>query len=285
MVDRQHERQRALYWADVLGSRPLSGISVEDLRHHQQNMLARGYWTHATINRYFSALRRILSLAVDDGKLDRHAMKGIRFLPEPQTDRFFTDDELASLRRLMKPDAWNRVLFAVETCLRASEQFTLEWKHVDLEAKTLTIPLPKGNKTRRVPVSETALHVLRSVDSLESGWVFPHHEDSSKHRHPYHEGRQFARILRKAGIQGASWHTLRHTGASRRLRAGVDIVTVSKILGHSTIQTTMRYLHLVETQLTEAINKGSVQLAEIEQNPVRNRDLNRDQPSILRETT
>ena len=72
----------------------------------------------------------------------------------------------------------------------------------------------------------------------------------------------FRCILRKAGITGASWHTLRHSGASRRLLAGVDIVTVSKILGHSTIQTTMRYLHLVQSHLHEAINKGGLAAGE-----------------------
>lgn len=220
------------------------------------------------INRYFSALRRILSLAVKDGKLDRHPMKDVKFLPESQTDRFFGDDELTRIRDIMKPAAWKRVLFAVETGLRASEQFGLQWNQADFEAKSLTLPLPKGGKTRRVPLSETELAVLRSLPSLvDSGWVFPHYQDPTRHRDSYHEGQQFKRILRKAGIQSASWHTLRHTAACRRLRAGVDIVTVSKILGHSTITTTMRYLHLVETHLAEAVNKRSLSLAGIEHQP------------------
>lgn len=49
--------------------------------------------------------------------------------------------------------------------------------------------------------------------------------------------------LRKAGIQGANWHTLRHTAASRRVMAGVDLVSVKKIMGHRNIETTLRYSH------------------------------------------
>jgi len=58
----------------------------------------------------------------------------------------------------------------------------------------------------------------------------------------------------KAGIVGASWHVLRYTFASRLLQNGIDIVTVSKLLSHSTIQTTMRYLHLAKTAMPEAVN-------------------------------
>ncbi|MEE8125665.1 MAG: hypothetical protein V3T42_07635, partial [Nitrospirales bacterium] len=51
---------------------------------------------------------------------------------------------------------------------------------------------------------------------------------------------------------------------TRRLLAGVDLVTVSKILGHRSIQTTMRYLHLVQDHMASAINRGSLVLGETE---------------------
>ena len=50
-------------------------------------------------------------------------------------------------------------------------------------------------------------------------------------------------LLIWAGITGVTWHTLRHTFASRLLDRGVDIVTVKELLGHSTVLVTMRYLH------------------------------------------
>jgi site-specific recombinase XerD len=53
----------------------------------------------------------------------------------------------------------------------------------------------------------------------------------------------FALACRKAGIYDVSWHTLRHTFASRLLDRGVDIVTVQQLLGHSTVTVTMRYSH------------------------------------------
>jgi integrase len=263
--DLQHERQRAMYWSTLWGHKVLSEISAEELRKHQAAMVNNAArpdgekWSSATINRYYSSLRRVLTLAVQEGKLSRHPMRGITFLTEAQNDRFFSDDELKVIRGLMMPEHWKLVHFAVETCLRRSEQFCLRWQDVNFEAKSVTIPLPKGKRTRRVPLSEEALNILRSLPSLlDSPWVFPSPLDSLKHRDPHAVSESFKRVLTRSGITTASWHTLRHTGASRRLLAGVDIVTVSKILGHSTITTTMRYLHLVQSHLQEAINQGSV---------------------------
>ena len=70
--------------------------------------------------------------------------------------------------------------------------------------------------------------------------------------------RVFEPALEKAGIQDASWHTLRHTTASRLVMAGVPIPTVKDILGHKDIQTTMKYAHLSPSHIQASIEKGSV---------------------------
>ena len=82
--------------------------------------------------------------------------------------------ELEQLRGVMQPCDWHLVAFAVETGLRRGEQFHLRWDQVDLENGVLTLPLPKGGRTRHVPLSEEAKAILRSFDSfLQSAWVFP----------------------------------------------------------------------------------------------------------------
>jgi integrase len=53
----------------------------------------------------------------------------------------------------------------------------------------------------------------------------------------------FNNACRRAGIKTLTFNTLRHTFATRLVLAGVDLATVSKLLGHSTIQMTMRYAH------------------------------------------
>ena len=70
--------------------------------------------------------------------------------------------------------------------------------------------------------------------------------------------RSFEPGLRKAGIVGVCWHSLRHTAASRRVMAGVDLVSVKEILGHRDIQTTIRYAHRAPGHLRDSVNRGSL---------------------------
>ncbi|HSF69232.1 MAG TPA: tyrosine-type recombinase/integrase, partial [Nitrospira sp.] len=115
----------------------------------------------------------------------------------------------------------------------------------------------KSGKVRRVPLSADVLALLREQFS-ESAYVFPHAADPLKPVDARESSKQFARRLKQAGIASATWHTLRHTFASRQLRVGTDLVAVSRFLGHSTIQTTMRYAHHAKSALHQAVNRVSV---------------------------
>jgi len=65
----------------------------------------------------------------------------------------------------------------------------------------------------------------------------------------------FNNACRRAGIKNLRFHDLRHTFATRLVLAGVDLATVSKLLGHSSIQMTMRYAHPTPEALKNAVNK------------------------------
>jgi len=273
--DIANERRHGRMWSLLLGKRMLAEVSREDLRQVQAKMRAKlkplpknaskefqpkRRWKDATINRYFAFLRHVLMLAVKDGKLTQNPVSGLKFFPEMNRTRFLSGDELARLRGVMQRSDWKLIAFAIETGLRRSEQFSLQWDQVDLENGILTLPLPKGGKTRHVPLSDEAKAILRSFDSfLRSAWVFPGIKDVTK---PMDSSafirRSFEPGLRKAGIAGACWHSLRHTAASRRVMAGVDLVSVKEILGHRDIQTTLRYAHLAPGHLRDAVNLGSL---------------------------
>jgi len=271
----ENERRYGRRWSLLLGKRLITDISREDLRQIQAKMRAKfrprpknagkdfqlkRLWSDATINRHFAFLRHVLMLAFKDGKVTRNPVSGFRFLPEVKRTRFLASEELERLRGVMNEHEWKLVAFAIETGLRREEQFRLQWNQVDLENGVLTLPLPKGGKTRHVPLSEEAKAILRSFDSfLQSAWVFPGLRDTTQPM----DSRAFLRRsfepgLRKAGIAGVCWHTLRHTAASRRVMAGVDLVSVKEILGHRDIQTTLRYSHLAPGHLREAVNRGSL---------------------------
>jgi integrase len=266
-----NERRYARRWTKWFGARLLTAITTEDLRHHQAKMRgkmkpntpskpARRHWADATINRHFALLRRAFTLAIKDNKLSRNPVSGVTFFPEHNNTRFLNDEELTRLRNVVPTDKWAWVAFAIETGLRQGEQFSLQWKWVDLDNSVLTIPMSKSGRTRHVPLSEGARSILRSFDSfLRSPFVFPSIHDPLKPLNPdsFLEF-VYQPALRRAGIQGSVWHTLRHTAASRRIMAGVDLVTVKEIMGHQDIKTTLRYAHLSPKHLKDGVNRGSL---------------------------
>ena len=265
----ENERRYGRRWSLLLGNRLLTQITVDDLRRIQAKMRAKmkkgkrqaqRLWADATINRHFAFLRHVLMLAGKDGKLAQNPVSSLKFFPEVKRTRFLASEELDRLRGVMIPEDWKLVAFAIETGLRRGEQFQLQWNQVDLENGVLTLPMPKGGKTRHVPLSEEAKAILRSFDSfLRSAWVFPGLKDATQ---PMNSRaflrRSYEPKLRQAGITGACWHSLRHTAASRRIMAGVDLVSVKEILGHRDIQTTLRYAHLSPKHLRDAVNRGSL---------------------------
>ena len=248
------------FWISMWGNRVVTDISSEECRQVQVQLKAQGQWKPATINRYFAFLRHVLMVKVKDGHITRNPVSSVKFFPEAHRVRFFSNEELRRLHALIDGEDWKVVGFGLETGLRRSEQFQLRWENISFESNMLTIPLPKGGKTRHVPLSNEAVKILQSLDSfLRSPWVFP---GVRKPLQPM-DSRAFLRrvfepTLRKAGIQDASWHVLRHTTASRLIMAGVPLPTVKEILGHRDIQTTLKYAHLSPGHIQAAIEKGSL---------------------------
>ncbi|MBS0158599.1 MAG: site-specific integrase [Nitrospira sp.] len=271
----RNERSYGKRWSLLLGKRLMRDLTIEDLRRVQSLMRNRRLKIEAlkaqgkkirargpadsTINRHFGFLSKCFNLAKKDGLVDRNPVEGIRRFPEVRKTRFYSDAELMSLRNVLARRDWEMVAFAVETGLRREEQFSLRWDCVDLENRVLTIPLPKGGKTRHVALTDVALELLRANPSfLEGPFVNPGKTPEKPLDARSFIKRHFEPALRQCGIKGASWHTLRHTAASRRVMAGVDLVAVQQFLGHRDIQTTLRYSHLAPGHMRSVINKGSL---------------------------
>jgi len=109
----------------------------------------------------------------------------------------------------------------------------------------------KNGKTRRIALSGALVALLQAQSSRGvSEWVFPGRDGPAK---PINNlTKPFNRMLKAAGLEKARVHDLRHTHASMLLASGVDAVVVKNALGHSSLNVTSRYLHLVDTSLKSA---------------------------------
>ena len=95
---------------------------------------------------------------------------------------------------------------------------------------------------------------MRELPSwMTSPWVFPSKKPATamNAQNLYH--RVFQPALKLAGIEGVVWHTLRHSFASRLVMAGVDLRTVQTLMGHKSIEMTLRYSHLSPGHLHRAV--------------------------------
>jgi integrase len=135
--------------------------------------------------------------------------------------------------------------------MRRGEQYGLRWQDVDLQRGIITIPRSKHGESRHVQINSAAraalLTLLRLGDGL--GCVCPRFQ-----RPQSRDAREwFNEVLSQTKIQNFRWHDLRHTFASRLVMAGVPLRAVQVLLGHKRIETMLRYSHLAEAHLREAV--------------------------------
>lgn len=149
-------------------------------------------------------------------------------------------------------------LFA-NTGLRASELCNLKIKNIDWNNNKIEI-FGKGGKWRTIPVKQNVL----TGDNFPSlnNYMIHHRLDTSKEflfTGPNGKlltavmRREFKEVARLAGIPWIHPHSLRHYYATTLLKNGVNVKTVQILLGHSTLVTTSRYLHITEMDVDKAI--------------------------------
>jgi integrase len=173
---------------------------------------------------------------------------------KPQA-RSLTLEEVKALRRVCRGD-WTYLFveLALATGLRRGELLALEWPDVDhsrralsvsksLEetAKGLKLKLPKSGKGRALTLPHSVLVLLPRYGArgeLKKGLIFP--GPDGKWRKPAIVSQVIVRRLRKAGIAGASLHSLRHTHATALLSRGMPVPAVSVRLGHADPNITLK---------------------------------------------
>ena len=132
--------------------------------------------------------------------------------------------------------------------LRCSELINLQAADIDSGRMIIRVDQGKGNKDRYVPLSPRLLEELRNYwrRTRPEGWMFPSQiAGRPMTRRGVYHAYQAAR--ERAGIEkGGGIHSLRHAYATDLLEAGVDLHDIQRRMGHTSIRTTMRYLHLAQ---------------------------------------
>jgi len=181
------------------------------------------------------------------------AARILKFEIEETDARFASKEALDTILEVAKQPQ-NAILYpviftALYTGMRKKELFSLEWGDIDLKTGLIRVRnkvdfTTKNKRIRLIPVHPRLGRVLAGIREA-SGPVFK----------VTNQRRIMRRILKKAGIRKDAWHIFRHSAASYMLMSGIDIFTVSKILGHSNVKITERYTHLLPAHFHRSIKK------------------------------
>ena len=232
----------------------LTPTALEGARAH----LSEGR-TPQTVNRYMGFLRRVLNKAVRDGKLASNPVSRIKMFREPAgTTRFLSPEEEGLLCEKIGAPYAGWVRLAILTGMRQMEQFSLRWEHVDLERGVLTLPNTKAGGVQYVRLNEEAKRLIQGfIPGNKSVWVFPS-ENPDTHADPRNFYRRvYLPTVKAIGLEGVSWHSLRHTFASRLAMSGATEGTIATLLRHSGTVLVRRYAHLSVSHLQDEIEKVS----------------------------
>jgi len=139
--------------------------------------------------------------------------------------------------------------------MRKSEIYGLLWDCVDIASRTIHVLNTKTEAgERRIPMNESVYSLFLDLEKKRTSvFVFPSSRKTGDRLRDQKKG--FAKAVRLAKIPHIRFHDLRHTFATRLVRAGVDLVTVQYLLGHSKITTTSRYAHSLADDKMNAVKR------------------------------
>jgi integrase len=249
-----------MHLVPTLGRRRLDEIGHKEIETYKSQKLKEGL-SPKSINNQLTTLHKLLDVAVDWGILEH--VPRVKWLKGPKAEfDFLTFDETDRLLAAAEPKWFPMIALALKTGLRMGELIALEWGDVDLFAGRLVVRRsnwrgqvgsPKNGRSREVPLSDETVRVLKAHRHLRGELVFCDERGESL---AYEAGRDpLRRACRRAGLRKVGWHTLRHSFASHLAMRGVPLKAIQELMGHSTIEMTMRYAHL-----SPDVKKDAVQL-------------------------
>ena len=232
----------------VIGQDPvvrgfISGITGKELTAYKNRRLK--VVSASTVNRELNILSHVFTVAAQEWHIHLPWGNPVRLLSRPRVDdkrdrRLVGDEEK---RLLTAAETYGDageigfiITWAIETAMRRGEIASMRWEHLDRKDRVLLIPETKNGTPRQVPLSTVAFGVLDALPRRLDGRVLAIHAASIS--------RAFAETCKAAGIEGLTFHDLRHEATSRLFEKGLNPMEVAAITGHKTLQMLKRYTHL-----------------------------------------
>ncbi|NOX40198.1 MAG: tyrosine-type recombinase/integrase [Alphaproteobacteria bacterium] len=233
---------------------------IADLHHKFRDIPYQANRTLGVLSKMFN-LAEVWGLRPDGSNPCRHVPK----YREKKRERYLSEGELLRLGQTLADveEDGSETVYVVAairllilTGCRLGEIQKLEWEFI--KGDTMALPDSKTG-ARRIPLPEAAREVLSALPRLSGnpyvivGIVEGQHATDMQ--------RPWRRIRERAGLSDVRIHDLRHSYASSAISAGTDLALLMRLLGHTQIQTTMRYAHLYDAPVRNAAEENANRLS------------------------
>ena len=282
-----YENNIRLYIRPRLGGIPLNKLTANDLQQfinwmrqdgRSEYRKSRGNGLSAnTIRHCFGLCRRALEKAVTEKLIVRNPAEECKLPPARRMEmRLLSREELQKLLIQAKAEGYYEVfLLELTTGLRVGELMALQWDDLNFNTGELRIERqiyqikgelliqpPKNKASIRTvilpPAVVTALKKYKQT--VFSRWMFPSPKKEDAPIAPSVASHRLAKILKHAGCKKVRFHDLRHVFATNALEHGMDVKTLSTVIGHVSSATTLNvYAHVtsdMQRQAAARIDRG-----------------------------
>lgn len=206
----------------------------------------------SSANRLIATFKAWLNFAVRRKIIFENPLRYFKgYKPGRRNPIFLSLDDIKKVFRVTDGTRlYSPILTGLQTGMRPEEVFGAEWPDFDFENDEITVRhggevITKSRKERIIPITKKLKAHLLPLRK-DSGRCF----DSTNYKH------DFPKLMETAGLKGIKFKHLRHTFASHLLMSGVDIYTVSQLLGHSSVKVTEEhYIHLTKDHKKAAIER------------------------------
>ena len=211
-------------------------------------------------NRVGEVLRKMFTLAVGWGWRTDNPASAFKKRIENERERFLSQEEIGKLAGALDAASDQRAAGIIRLCMltgsRVGEVRQARFEQFNLELGSWSKPAAstKQRKIHRIPISADVAAIVRQRGLLVprgNPWLFPGDTPGQ----PVKEIRRFwINIQKQAKLPEVRIHDLRHTFASLLVSGGASLEMIGKLLGHSQMQTTQRYAHLMDSPLRAGVD-------------------------------
>jgi len=263
-----------------IGDIPLNSLNTIDLQMFYNHMKQHGRIKHvekfgtglsnSTVRHCHLICHSALERAKIEGLIRANSSEGCKLPPKRSREmQILSKNELRRFLYQAKEDGcFEFFLLELATGMRRGELSALQWDDLNTRTGELTISRQVNRLNNRLAITETKtkgsvrtvvlpITVVKILEALhqksDSRWMFPSPVIEDSPNDPTSWRRILSRLLEHSGCKHVRFHDLRHTFATAALEYGMDVKTLSSVIGHTTSATTLDvYAHITNDMLNHA---------------------------------